>query len=111
MDRQRVALGKSVPLSSLSPFLPHHDHDVRACGRQRSHSEGDSCFICTHTTVFDSKASLYYAVASTKPYNKLLSTALRADVERMIAENGGGGGACCDAGAAPGRTGAVHRND
>ncbi|KAG5487945.1 hypothetical protein LSCM1_08260 [Leishmania martiniquensis] len=52
---------------------------------------------CMYTTVFDSKASHYYAVAPKKPYEKLLSTALSADVAAMAAENGGGG-ACCEAG-------------
>nr|CCM12577.1 Hypothetical protein BN36_0201020 [Leishmania guyanensis] len=65
---------------------------------------------CTYTTVFRSRASYYYAVAPTKPYAKMLRSALEDDVERMIIANGGGG-ACCGVDTRSGSMGAVQRSE
>ncbi|KAG5508430.1 hypothetical protein JIQ42_08171 [Leishmania sp. Namibia] len=59
------------------------------------HAGAEMYETCTYTTVFDSRASHYYAVAPRKPYEKLLSAALSADVAAMIAGSGGGG-TCCN---------------
>ncbi|KAG5512118.1 hypothetical protein JKF63_07583 [Porcisia hertigi] len=50
--------------------------------------------LCTYTTVFESSASRYYAVAPTKPYEKMFVDALTADITSMIAE-GSDWGECC----------------
>ncbi|CAG9567195.1 hypothetical_protein [Leishmania major strain Friedlin] len=64
---------------------------MSASAADSDHTAKVTRVLCTYTTVFDSKVSRYYAVAPTNPYHKLLSTPLRADAERIIAENGGGG--------------------
>ncbi|KPI84261.1 hypothetical protein ABL78_6675 [Leptomonas seymouri] len=51
---------------------------------------------CVYTTVLNSKATRYFAVAPTKPYVSILTDALESDVRAMVSANTAHEGQCCN---------------